>query len=450
MSTPSVKDKVYEFSAQGDSGTTLFNVPQALEGKGIVNVTRCRLPSQYSTHPGVAPTRIIQARRAWFGSDILEESLYPEPFHTSNGCEFGAFSDLAPSEIYNLNQNGVGVVHPYNSPCQAINHLENAYLYTQVVATANTLSYQPAGTSPSDSIWYEMFITVPQDGSYYVNTGISYETLDLHEGMNRVSNWVQTDVNKKTVYIASHMTGKPGASACTFKNGSDSGITVKELHYVGPSGVSFTPPSVNVSGGLQVTLAHGTHTSLTPFWFDEITRYRLNYDNISSTVHSGRCQANMNDCKKIILTLKPETQPLVTRHGNQESVFQNASISFAVFDDMEGGSTDTMFSLDGDFVTNALLKVGDAGQYSFELKRFTVNPLESEAKVSPIIMPANAYTEIKYKMSPLPAPPELVTRTTESSANRPIPELVMRTTESSAKRPYSMMNGEIPINSIRG
>lgn len=435
MFTPSVKDKVYEFSAQGDSANIQFNVPQALEGNGIVNVTRCRLPSQYSTHPGVAHTRIIQARRASSGTDILEESLYAEPFHTSNACEFGAFSNLAP--FYNLIKNGVGVVHPYNSPCQAIHHLENAYLYTQVVATANTLKYLAAGASPSDSIWYELFITVPQDGSYYVNTGISYETLDLHEGMNRVSNWVETDVNKKTVYIASQMTGKTGSSACTFINGGTSGITVNELHYVGPSGVVFSPPSVNISGGLQVTLAQGTHHSTAQFWFDEITRHRLNYDNISSTVHSGRCQANMNDCKKIILTLKPQTQPLVTRHGNQESVFQNASISFAVFDDMEGGSTDTMFSLDGDFVTNALLKVGDAGQYSFELKRFTVNPLKSEAKVSPIIMAANAYTEIKYKISPLPPPPQ--SWTTES--NRP----EMRT---SAKRPYGMINGEIPINSI--
>lgn len=454
MTTPTPDDKVYELSAQGQSANVEFNVPQSLEGKGVVNIIRCRLPVQYSTHPGVDDMEILEVKH-WSSAVPVVPDNYATPFHNQNfttpTTEYGAFSAGFGGDVITLNKNAVGKVQSYNTPSQAIHHLEMAYLHTSVVASSLSIKYLLAnGTKPSNTFWCEIFINAPKDGYYYIDNINSVERLYMTKGVNRLSNWLPTDTNKRTV----NMEGLLNNFSATFTVVDPDGQQIAAnsfylLCYIKQTDNTYERPTITVDGGLKVTLAK--NGSQRAYYFNEITAHRLNFDTLSKTEHVGKSQPNLNDCKKIVLSLTPQTQSLVTRHGGQESVFQNASISFTVFDDASGGDTDQIYSLSGDFMTNSLLKVGSSGSYAFRLQRFTVDPLKSNAQVSDIIMPPNSYTEIKYKMSPLEttAPlsggPLIRTDYPPISAPRPVPQLV--TTESSAKRPYSMINGE--ITSIR-
>ena len=447
MSTPSPDDKVYELSAQGQSAEVSFNVPQSLEGKGVVNVIRCRLPIQYSTHPGVDPMKIVQNGAVDAnGNIILKGRDYSLPFHEQDITDPITEFDLLDGVTWPKNRvrSGVGVVQPYTSPGKAITNLTRAYLYTNVVATCETIKYVTSDTTftANQDFWFEIFINISIEGYYDVSTGTQMEKLYLYKGVNRLSNWLPNDPVKKTVYVTGYL-NTPGEVQVSGFNPDDAYLLV----YNKSTSTVYDPPKITVDGGLKVELSGSTR----PFKFDDLTKHRLNYDMTTSTEHSGRCQPYLNDCKKIVLTLTPQTQTLVTRHGGQESVFQNASISFSVFDDITGGDTDQIYSLSGDFMTNSLLKVGSGGPYAFRLQRFTVHPLKEEAQVDDIIMAPNSFTEIKYKMSPLETPkPVVQTDYPPISAPRPVPELVTQTTESSATRPYAMIGGEIPISSIEG
>ena len=448
MSTPSPDDKVYELSAQGQSAVVSFNVPQALEGKGIVNVIRCRLPLQYSTHPGSDDMEIVQVKYL----DNFAPSNYPSPFHNQElatpTIEYGTFGSVSPGNTISLNKNAVGKVRSYNTPSQAIHNLEMAYLHTSVVASSSEVKYVAFNAgSIANEFWFEIFVFIEHDDYYYVQTGNGAESVYMTTGLNRLSNWLPTDHISKTIHLKTLLNNFVEGPTIS-RNGNVINDT-RVLRYIKDTSGAYSRPKIIVDGGLKVTLATGGSTK--PYFYNEITAHRLNFDTLDSTEHVGKSQPHLNDCKKIILTLTPQTQTLVTRHKGQQSVFQNASITFSVFDDASGGDTDQIYSLSGDFMTNALLKVGSGQSYAFRLQRFTVDPLKSDAQVDDIIMPPNSFTEIKYKMSPLETPkPVVQTDYPPISAPRPVPELVTQTTESSATRPYAMIGGEIPISSIEG